>query len=368
MADLLTTAEIIGKLGQLAVSPGPYLSIADAVGSKATQLACNGYSAYPEKFVQSGQQTNPVWDDICKPYFAANGYGGPSAEPPFTGGQCAIYYKVNFTWTYGAEPVRTGFKMNCLGPIQGMSIVNENGNTSAVIQCANGPQVAVLVGGTVNLEASITSVESQSGAPDNCGNPGTTLQPGTAPVYNFNDNSVVSYDNRNYDITLNEPTINNVDKSVTIPILITGGIKLSIGDGSGGSAFESGQAPSVRPPTSGGSEIGQEDLEANDGELPDPPLGKEYAGVYVELIDPPSMDGVVTGFMDKVYPTTIGNARLLYATNGIPRILEINRPIREDAFVLMRPFEKLKVIGCQVSTIYNGSYKVTPLLVDSEVL
>lgn len=366
-------------LSEHIVKPDSELGTFGKIGKAALRKMCDAYSTSPGPFGPPGGPSDAQYSQVCKPYFQEQGYEGPSVVPPdFQGGQCVgIAYIFTFRATdiFGSPP--STITKRVLGPVGPITFQDQTafGSESRIFYITQGVgqafqanlQVASLAkqGGSVP-SCVVTGVQREDGLADNCGSLNETVRPGTAPVVNFGDTNVVNIDGRNYNIKIDSPVTNNVDKSVTVPILINGDVKLSVG-GSGGSVSEPAPVANGNPPVISAPEIPQSESEENNGEFGDPPSGYEYVGAYVEVLSYQGPAGGITAMQPRqIWPFTIGNANLLYATSGVSRIVEGNKQIREDAFVLVRPEAGLKVIGCKVALSYPGTYRITPLMVEKE--
>lgn len=372
--DLTNFHDRTRKNAELMATPDAQLGPGRRLSKELMKLNCRAYSTNPDFYsAPPGMPSRDEMNETCKPYFDELGVPGPMFPQPFTGGQCPDEYRLE--WTY-SDPGRTFSAGRYVrGPI---SIKLEKGNTDSYgtfydwiltqeVGIVDPPQRSSLGGyrGFVPPTLNVTSLYKTSGQADNCGNQGPYGVPGGAPVYNYGDEITINVDDRQYDVVVNQPVTNNIDKSITVPIFINGDVGFNFGGDGLGGASDSGQAPSDRPNVSSGLPIGGPIHEDLGEKFVDPPEGKEYAGCIVELFDvetgsPP----VPSSLPDKVWPFVIGNARLIYANSGIGDILGEAKLVREDMFVLFRPADRLKVVGAKMRLSYPGTYSITPLLVD----
>ena len=179
--------------------------------SKATQelgrRACRQVARTPS--IAYGNQM--FWSGMCDPYLDTVNEG-PTSDgelgPPFTGGQCAIAYKISYTLPStiappGSGPGPTfsgnsqGFGKYPVGPIRGISMKPSTPNSGCgpgshlqvTVSTATGdygfgcfqnpPQASGIIPGT----PSFTSISpSNSSNTDNCGNPPNQYKPPRYPT------------------------------------------------------------------------------------------------------------------------------------------------------------------------------------------
>jgi len=124
---------------------------------------------------------------ICKPYWDDQGRDGPTASPPFTGGQCPTTYTVFVAGLNGSGQAATsnsGFGI--LGPIVGILRTPTGSPGSVAIGLATASQNITTAFGVTTTDAnaaswSITSITRDDNLADSCGNPPSVIQPGPNP-------------------------------------------------------------------------------------------------------------------------------------------------------------------------------------------
>jgi hypothetical protein len=350
----------------------------EKLGAAAFGKVCDAYSTNPGLMGIPGGPNDMQYRTACQPYYAKNGYQGPKIVPPdFQGGQCiGVQYSFKFKLQdiYGSPP---DYQTKVLtGPVGAIYYEDyyEYGNFRRFLipeGVGQPSQSSALIGSLAanrsGYGAPIVTVESVTplnGALDNCGSLNTTVAPGTAPSLQWNQNTTINVDGRTYNVKVNQPVTNNIDKSLTVPVLINGDVNLGFG-GSGGNASESASVANVRPSVSAGLPIGGPIHEGLNEKFPNPPEGKEYVGCIVELFNVETGTPPIPSSMpDKIWPLVVGNARLIYANSGIGDILGDSRMVREDMFTMFRPTDRLKVVGARMRLSYPGTYSIIPLLAD----
>lgn len=107
-------------LAQTIANPNPDRPLSNAIGS-AGRTYCNYISALPgaaSGLLGPGITLGAL---LCEPYWRKNNYSPPVFQNPFTGGQCAVQYQVNYSAT--ADVVNctsglvTGTRTRAFGPV-----------------------------------------------------------------------------------------------------------------------------------------------------------------------------------------------------------------------------------------------------------
>lgn len=374
--DVVQGVKSVGEFG-LEVIPG-----SDRLRKtlqNAAKNVCNAYSTRPENFfTEAGELTGPglLLEAVCQPYFDDNGYQPPSAETPFSGGQCPVLYTVitsatatvrnlntNQTFDVQYEPTNNGNLLGPLGPVS-EEVVNVPINSQTLVvgmQTANGGvtlgQFATQNDRRIESFDVTYTVTRQDGQPDTCGNPPAVGVPGTAPVYNFGDTYIDG--DTNIPVTINLPDI-NLDGTLNIPINV-GGIQINFPGWDASESDPSG-APS---PVEAAPAIPGGELADNDGDFPSPPDGKEYVGAVFRMLEPPpGQPPVPNTTTQPVYPTVYGNFRLKLQSDNEVGFLSRNYRIREKESSIFRDDPGLQVIGAYASLKVELQYEVIPLLIN----
>lgn len=333
---------------------------------------CNQFANLPGWARALGGPAKHQMNAMCSPYWADNGWDGPANPgPPFTGGQCPVNYVASLSWTQADSGCNT---INSSNPSLGVGPGPINIRTAAVppfsgpdnqlcpgfsynqvfVSNANGESLLIGAGAGISLNS--FSVTPELGGPDNCGNPpNAPLIPGPNPPPNppptpgpepFDDPS--------------DPTgppiipIPPYEDPVFGPIPIdapedspAGGGPASGGDGLPGS-------PDAVGPDAGGANGGEPGEDVDFGE---PPAGRVWVGcVVTAAVDPRygTIPGTAPG--NAVYPTTLGNASLIY--DGFRGT---STRVLSEFTSLFRPVSSVVLTGCRVSSLPGVNLTVRPI-------
>ncbi len=297
---------------------------------------------------------------VCQPYWDDNGWDGPvNPGPPFEGGQCNDVYLISITTTNGDGTTNPPFNRRARGPIGGGRIAQSGSTFRAEVFCSafslsldscgvlnsTGQGWYFTGAGGSNLEGGSVAIGIvQACGNDDCGDPpDAPLQPGPNPPPDPGPlpGPEPTDDPRDptglpripippYEDPIFGPT--PIEEPEDSP---AGGGPPSGGDGLPG-------APDAVGPGAGGAEGGDD---GEDVDLGEPPEGRVWVGVVVEAtVDPRYGNIPGTGPENTVYPTTLGNASLIFeGYRGV------NHQIRSKFSDFYRPVTSVILTGCRVS-------------------
>lgn len=193
-------------LAQTIANPNPDRPLSNAIGS-AGRTYCNYISALPgpaSGLLGPGITLGAL---LCEPYWEKNNYSSPVFKNPFTGGQCAVAYQVNFSATADVISCTTGAvtgsRTRAFGPVGtprtgpitavyleptiptacgfgNYNLIIEAGSPASAAFLAFSPSVTgtsqmVVTGLTVTVTPVIPGT-------DVCGNPTPVVRPGPRPA------------------------------------------------------------------------------------------------------------------------------------------------------------------------------------------
>lgn len=356
-------AEVLRAAGEVALGGGPqYLRDGAPIGAvaqaglQAARYACRRYGSNPGQYPSD---TAANYEKACRPYLEDIGEGeGPSLELPFRGGQCdGQAYDVLITGvradngcnvnpgTAGANGVigpisirrrvDTTFLDQVGGLCPGFSI-----NTVEVIDRSGG--VAATFGQVRGVRVDSISVTPQSGT-DDCGNPEPEFEEPKGPGITIGPITPIFIDNT-FDV---DASVNvNLDGTIEFNFGL-GPISVDpfgdAGEGGGGGPEPPG-APTIGPVTPGGN-----GGFGGDDELGEPPAGQRWVGIAMAITNRPEDFGVIpTTTADKVYPTVVGNARLIYNAFGF-EVVGTPVQIRSDRVTLWEEVRGANPVALRVN-------------------
>lgn len=311
---------------------------------------------------------------MCEPWYAARGFTGPTAQPPFTGGQCPTFYDVNVTFTIASPGCDEGtftnpLGLNVLGPISvttnndgqpvqpgglcpGFSYTNIrlfDGNGNFVGQTGSGAGVRL-----VSLNP--TRVD---GLPDNCGDPPPVLEPGPDPPPDPGPTPGP------------EPTV-DPENPTGPPLLPIPPYDDPIGGPTpivGPDPFDRGAEPTDIPGNPDTSPGGGDDVAepinvdpgpgggGNEVDFGEPPDGRVWVGCLLRFTFPSSIGAIAgSGPANPVTPRVVGNASLVFE-GGRGDAFQV----RSGSMVVVRPTGALRVTGVYVNSDPGITYTVRPL-------
>lgn len=356
-------AEVLRAAGDVALGGGPqYLRDGAPIGAvaqaglQAARYACRRYGSDPNSYPSD---TAANYEKACRPYLDDIGEGaGPTLELPFRGGQCC---GVTYQFTYTFRNPNTGQLQDSVQEFSNVQIVGlfERSNQPAqptktggvrLRDCSNGTIQEVPLGTTfegANLDQSISNISIVGGAPDNCGNPepefdepegpGIVIGP-VVPIVIAPTFDVDASVNVNLDGTIE---FNFGLGPINVDPFGDGG---DGGPGEGGGGPEPPGAPTIGPVTPGGN-----GGFGGDDELGEPPVGQRWVGIAMSITARPDEFGVIpTATVDKVYPTVVGNARLIYDAFGFT-VVGTPVQIRSDRVTLWEEVRGANPVALRVN-------------------
>lgn len=346
--------------------------LAGQLTKAAGGVACQAAGSNPGQWVLN-TAGKAFFDEMCGDYWDANGWGSPSGEPPFLGGQCpGVLYTVTMTITSTSnagttfnDDVALSGANRIAGPIKDIRIIGGGGTPYRAVAENESGQLKfftfVSSGSTWERSGSSTGVSFSrpviTGADNSCGNPPPVISPYSGPSVPYDQPQVVNIDNNTYEIVPIRPTI-NVDGEISIPVNIDGTPFDFAGDGNAEPYTGDGpvQPGSEQPGSNGPEEPGAPD------DFPNPPPGREWAGAVVRLTAiPPGTGGIPQSEPNTIFPRVMGNARLRMRLDDGTVVLGEPIQIKARDELLWRPSEGLEVIGVFCNVVPLSSYSVIPL-------
>lgn len=360
----MVSIPILSNLDDLAAAiadPPPTRPYERAVGEFGRQV-CDRWSAAADP----GPGGYPgLVGTVCGPYLEGLGYSQPvEAPPPFTGGQCPVEYFTQYA--------RPGAPTNWLstspdrlqGPISTATVVNSgpgpSGTTAwqVTFTGANGSSF----GASNNNDGPpgiITRVVRVDGQADNCGDPESPgFEPGPNPAPDpgpLPPDSGPDIDIRGNPILVLPPNF-SINPNFDIGFNVD---EIRFGGGGGGLSDE--------PPAPGEELPGPNDGAGGaDDEFGPPPDGERWCGVCIKISQRPIGSGLIVGSDPyDVYPTVVGNARLLFAGSTISGV-DTSVRIQGKDTCLWEPVIGLRPTGVFVNLLPGFTYTRTPYSVPDE--
>ena len=256
--------------GPSTIKDGEPTSIVGQLGQASARSACRRYGANPDSFPSGRVQRIEA---ACRPYLDGISSGkGPTFRTLFQGGQCPQEYTGNMVITRMDDGFATTSPLLIiLGPfdvrarrvdqnVHAIEINTRKWRFSGANNFASGAQIwraysTVTTLPNVAVRATLANILIQPpGAPDNCGNPPPTTEPGagipdtTGPTFRFNPSA-------------------DIDIPITVEINPDGTIDVDIGTG----------PITIDPFPEGGSGGGGEDAPGDVGE-PDEDAAQDADG------------------------------------------------------------------------------------------
>lgn len=380
-AALAAGAALKGEEGR-ALNNGPdYIrdgnptGVVDKIGQAIARNTCRRYSDNPDAV--SGERALD-FERVCRPYLDNIGYGsGPEVDLPFRGGQCVAGYTVTIeTITLNLDgtdnTVRTDVETNILGPVRGVEIQNRNPNNpqaeTVVLLHGTGSGTVVTQGSSCPngcfRDPKIISVVRTSGLPDDCGNPDVDVRQPIPPEdpeegpEDFNPGPDIDIQ---IDVNITPDALVEVNIG-TGPIIIN-----PFGGGGGDGDGDPGTDPDTSPPA---PEPGQENPGGNGGfggddNFGEPPAGRRWVGCCIRITQTPENVSVIaTSEPEDVYPSVIGNVRLVCDAAG-NRFRDTPVRILAKHVCVWEPVQKLNPVGVRVDLLPGYGYTFTPYSVPS---
>lgn len=361
-----------GPSGLLDPDPG------GAVASVAQAIARQTCRRYAAGVPGLDETTAVNLERVCRPYLDNIGAGeGPKIDLPFRGGQCpGVTYLVTFqlrrfingAWTYTNpnQTVATGpVSIGKAAPTdvagceaQGLFAANAailNGNGTIARTLSN--QCVDLLPGYI-----IGAITRTDGQADTCGNPEPDFEPPVPPVEPeppsepFNPSPDIDID---IEVNLRPDSLIEVNLGfgpIVIPVF-----------GEGGEGGEPGGDPDTSPPApEPGPELpGGNGGNGGDDNFGDPPAGRRWVGCCIRITGTPESAGVIaTSEPEDVYPSVIGNIRLVCNAAG-NRLTDTPVRILAKHVCVWEPVPKLNPTGVNVDLLPGYTYVFTPYSVPS---
>ena len=362
-------AKAFDDLAELIKNPPADRPIQAAIGA-AGQKYCNFIGALPGNASGLLGLGLPLQALLCKPYWDDNGYDAPQEVVPFTGGQCAICYRVVAEWDFDGVFGQTQTE-GMLGPIGGIRVI-PNGSSSSKIQIfARGRSFSTtnctFIMGTVGagwidisapgvaanrVTPRIVSVTPTGSGVDNCGNLPGVLEPGDnpPPTPTFPPGEEPGVEPTGQPFFFVPPIPSPIgDEPVEVPEPPYD----APGGGTGGP---------TAPPVAGGDETGGD----GDNDFGEPPEGRRWVGCCISLSIIPAGTGTVPGTSPETILTqVVGNARLLFDSasgDGYDTPVQI----RSAGLCLWEPVKGLSPTGVRVNLKPGFTFSYTPYSVPEE--
>lgn len=344
-----------------------------AVDSVAQAIARQTCRRYADGVEGLDDDTSVSLEKVCRPYLDNIGYGQPpEVKLPFRGGQCPVAYR--FTWQQRQGSTASGFSWSnniitgYTGPLR---VVDES--TGSELCTGPGESFARqrLIGSGVNQDRLLSngcsdippgwrliSLVRTDGQPDDCGsgvplidqpeppdNPGPVTEP-------YNPNPGVDID-----ITVNL----NPDSLVEVNLGF-GPFVLPVFGGGGGAGGEPGTDPDTSPPApEPGPELpgGNGGFGGDDG-FGEPPAGRRWVGCCIRITNTPaSASTIATSEPEDVYPSVVGNVRLVCNAAG-NRFADTPVRILAKHVCVWEPVQKLNPTAVNVDLLPGYGYTFRP--------
>lgn len=341
----------------------------DAVGLFAARQACKVYANNPGAI---NDRPAAAYERVCRPFLDNIGYGdGPTAKKPFEGGQCAsVNYRINWSWSAGSfnsgpqEAVRSGpltFSRAGTGSLD----CGPNGGTYNQFTLIDGTgqsPLSLLAGCGATLNSlTVTRVD---GLPDTCGNPPpeyTEPQPPDEPE--TGPRPFIFAPDFNFDVDVNLDVDGRISIDIgTGPIVIDpfgDGGDDGGGDGGGGEDAPGTPEPGPELPGGNGGFGGDDGFGA-------PPAGKRWIGACIRIAPSTNSQPPIPGSPpDDVYPTVIGNIRLVGAPGG-SRLTDTPIQIRAKHVCVWEPVRGFNPTAVSVDLLPGYGYTYRPYAVPED--
>lgn len=317
---------------------------------------------------------------VCQPYLDGLGYDSPVEVPPFIGGQCAASYGLSgnvefdiFIGSTGGTTTGTSDvsgSANLTGPISAVSFrydtPGSSGNRRWLMDVTT--SAGVVEGYRSFLNPIDTNAVSNArftgtlyrgdGLPDNCGNPPGNFEPGDNPAPDpgpLPPGTGPQIDIRGNPVLVLPPNFSlnpNFDIGFDVGEISFGG---------GGGLGDEPPLPGEELPGSNGGAGGADD------EFGPPPDGERWVGVCIKISARPIGSGSIPGSEPyDVYPTIVGNARLIFASNSAVGADTAVR-VQGKETCLWEPVTGLRPTGIFVNLLPGFTYTRTPYSVPETV-
>lgn len=362
-------------------------STGGAIPSVAQAIARQTCRRYADGVPGLAEGTAVDLERVCRPYLDNIGYGsGPRLLKPFEGGQCdELIYFVTTSLFNPVNQTTATFTGLARGPIGGVRLTPLGGAGAVLsITCrgyspgpgCQGNQPPLQPLGSFDIASVPANRENPRlvsvvpcGFADNCGNPPpefTEPEPPESPdppTEPFNPGPDVDID-----ITVNLRPDSLIEVNLGLgPIVapVFGGGGDDGGDPGGGG--EPGPDPDTSPPA---PEPGPENPGGNGGFGGDdmfgpPPAGRRWVGCCIRITQAPSNASVIaTSEPEDVYPTVIGNIRLVCDAAG-NRLTDTPVRILAKHVCVWEPVQKLNPVGVSVDLLPGYGYTFRPYSVPS---
>lgn len=364
--------EVEGRLGDF-IANGPSTGLQGYVRDQYRKR-CDQFANSPGWAQSLVNAAGGSLGRICEPWYAARGFDGPTAQPPFTGGQCpGVSYNLSWSATAAANNCTTftdSPQLNGrMGPISYRLIHNTalsqpvgglcpGFSTNQLLITANGVE---FVGGGQARGYSLNSfnVIRGDGQPDNCGDPPPELEPGPNPPPDPGPTPGP------------EPTT-DPENPTGPPLLPIPPYDDPIGGPTpivGPDPFDRGAEPTDIPGNPDTSPGGGDDVAepinvdpgpgggGNETDFGEPPDGRVWVGCLLRFTFPSSIGAIAgSGPANPVSPRVVGNASLVFE-GGRGDAFQV----RSGSMVVVRPTGALRVTGVYVNSDPGITYTIRPL-------
>lgn len=375
-ALLKAGADIYTAGGAEYIKSGTSVGIIPLVGRELARQSCRRYADRPDQ-VSATAAVN--YEKACRPYLDDIGYGRPpSLEPPFEGGRCNARYTVTadrYNLATGAlaqsnQILITQFQ----GPLTYETVPGNppaGGCTTGTfvqgrnIVSATGQRVSIGGGGCSSFHPQFRNIRvtRADGLPDNCGSPPPdVVEPGPPPTRGPKIEPIIIVPIVNIDADLEI----NIDGTIDIDIG-TGPITINpFGDDDGetppgGGGEDAPGAPEPGPELPGGNGgFGGDDA------FGAPPVGKRWVGACIRIVATPPGHGVIPqSIPDDVFPSVVGNIRLVGAPGG-SRLVDTPLRITAKHVCVWEPVRGFNPTGVSVDLLPGYGYTYRPYAVPED--
>lgn len=342
----------------------------DAVGLFAARQACKAYANNPGAVADRPAAS---YERVCRPFLDNIGYGdGPKLLKPFGGGQCPTRYLIKWEQNSGSGGAYVNNQTDLEGPLSLATALQPGDGEGClpdapfkrwVMLGANGSGQNLWSG--CGADVRNIQVSRLDGQLDTCGDPEPDYdepvppdEPETGP------RPFIFAPDFNFDVDVNL----DVDGRISIDIG-TGPIVIDPfgdgGDGGDGGGGYDGPPPAFFDP---GPELpgGNGGFGGDDG-FGDPPIGKRWTGACLTIIVKPEGAGVIPGSVpEDVYPTVVGNVRLVGSGGGL-RIVDTPVRILAKGVCCWEPFRGFNPVALNVDLLPGYGYTYRPYAVDEDI-
>lgn len=382
-----TLTAIQDGIGNFVAGPEPANPVAAAI-QRRYRAQCDSYSNAPSWFqglVEASNNGGATMDNICGPWLESQGSGPPDYAPVFEGGQCP---GVAYNWSVSYErSTRFNADGSCnfsarsdsgtaTGPLT--AAYNDFEVSPGSTDCDNGQYFSwalrsgsgSLVAGEFNAGGARSyrnfswTITRADGLPDDCGDqPPSVIEPNPNPRPDPGlDPSEEPQPGPTGDPVFPMPDLPNpFGDPIPLPDFGSPFPFNAPLDGGGGQPY----APPPPEPGPEGPIPGDNKDENGDNDFGDPPEGERWVGCSVDqVIEPIGVGSIPSAEPDRIYPSVVGNARLVFG-NGT-RELDTPIQIRSRRVFLWEGIEGCNPTGCRVNVAPGFSYEVTPFSVPVE--